>query len=679
MRSFLLTFILFLVSLRLVPASASLTTFIHSKSSAYKAPADSTIKKKLVKKLVDSFRFKKNFREKEEKRVISIINRLLLRDTLITAASLRALNKQLEDKEKQHYDTLLFLIQELSTNFGRFKDDAANAGAELPPVNPGISDGDIDNLVNKLVPILSEKAAEEKSEEEQREKLKRIRTLLASGGSITDTLPVNDSIAKKYSVRLSRRAEVYGFNPHWVKERYLNYNFNLLSNLIFYGYELDWKTGDYISLHGWDSSAAVTAAQRQGCKVSLAVFISNTQNIAIFLKNAAAQKKLARNMAGLIAARGANGIHIIFENLDEGDKDRFVRFIRYFSGILKKADSSSLLSISVPVIDDNLAYKVQDLNAYVDKFVIDFSKKNDQFPGPIAPLDGGSNSMVSGISLYLNKNIAPSKFIACLPYRGATWSKVPREFIEYQAYNEIKTAFGSNPVVYETQSATARMDFMSDGDTTEQMWFDDAKTLSKKYDYLLNNELGGAGIWALGYDNGYGELWNLLLEKFVSVDTFDVKILHLVPPKAAPLSLWGKIMRELREYRLILADPCHDRSKEFKSDDYIGYIAVFFLIALLVVSAIYIYNIRNKGDSWIWRKTALRVLIFLVIMVIISTFLYFFLNKNIPLVGLSDKSPYGCNPMPFSSLIIIISIGFISGLLVMRFLIIPLIRRDDMP
>lgn len=353
-----------------------------------------------------------------------------------------------------------------------------------------------------------------------------------------------------------------------------------------------------------------------------------------------------------------------------------VRFIRNFSKTLKAYDSTYSLTVSVPVIDENLAYKIKDLDAYVDKFVIDFSKKNEHYPGPIAPLKGGNNSIVSGISLYLNKNISPSKFVVSLPYRGAMWSKAPSEFIDYINYNDIKSTYKDNPTSYDN-SSTARMDFINDGDTTEQLWYDDEKTLAKKYDYLLKNEIGGVGIWALGYDDGCSELWNLLMEKFISVDTFDIKLVKTLDPKNANLSFWDKVKREFHEYRMILAHPCHDRPDDFKSDDYIIYVALAFLILLIAVGAIYIYNIRNRGDSWKWRKAILRLLIFLVIMAIITTFLYFFLNKNIPLVGINKTGE--CNPMSFSSLITIISFGFISGLLVMRFLITPLLKRDDTP
>jgi spore germination protein YaaH len=47
-----------------------------------------------------------------------------------------------------------------------------------------------------------------------------------------------------------------------------------------------------------------------------------------------------------------------------------------------------------------------------------------------------------------------------------------------------------------------------------QLFFEDSKSLSIKYDWIKKNQVGGVGIWALGYDNGYSDLWNLLVDKF---------------------------------------------------------------------------------------------------------------------------------------------------------------------
>ena len=37
--------------------------------------------------------------------------------------------------------------------------------------------------------------------------------------------------------------------------------------------------------------------------------------------------------------------------------------------------------------------------------------------------------------------------------------------------------------------------------------------LCQKYDFIISKNLGGIGIWALGYDDGYDQLWNALGEK----------------------------------------------------------------------------------------------------------------------------------------------------------------------
>ncbi|HYF03234.1 MAG TPA: glycosyl hydrolase family 18 protein, partial [Patescibacteria group bacterium] len=47
-----------------------------------------------------------------------------------------------------------------------------------------------------------------------------------------------------------------------------------------------------------------------------------------------------------------------------------------------------------------------------------------------------------------------------------------------------------------------------------QGWYDDRASLALKYDLVLAKNLGGIGIWALGYDGARPELNELLKEKF---------------------------------------------------------------------------------------------------------------------------------------------------------------------
>jgi hypothetical protein len=47
-----------------------------------------------------------------------------------------------------------------------------------------------------------------------------------------------------------------------------------------------------------------------------------------------------------------------------------------------------------------------------------------------------------------------------------------------------------------------------------QCFMDDVYSLGEKYDIVNRRDLGGIGIWALGYDNGRQELWDLIASKF---------------------------------------------------------------------------------------------------------------------------------------------------------------------
>jgi len=57
------------------------------------------------------------------------------------------------------------------------------------------------------------------------------------------------------------------------------------------------------------------------------------------------------------------------------------------------------------------------------------------------------------------------------------------------------------------------------GPDWRQAWVDDEISLGHRYDMVKQKAIGGIGIWALGYDNGYTQLWDLIYEKFTNCGT----------------------------------------------------------------------------------------------------------------------------------------------------------------
>jgi hypothetical protein len=67
---------------------------------------------------------------------------------------------------------------------------------------------------------------------------------------------------------------------------------------------------------------------------------------------------------------------------------------------------------------------------------------------------------------------------------------------------------------WESNSFAPYFAFESNG--WNQCFLDDPFSLGKKYDIVNRRNLAGIGIWALGYDNGHSDLWDLIDAKFTS-------------------------------------------------------------------------------------------------------------------------------------------------------------------
>ncbi|MCL5432603.1 MAG: hypothetical protein M1524_00605, partial [Patescibacteria group bacterium] len=55
--------------------------------------------------------------------------------------------------------------------------------------------------------------------------------------------------------------------------------------------------------------------------------------------------------------------------------------------------------------------------------------------------------------------------------------------------------------------------YLADG-TWRMLFIEDVKSLGIKFDYAMAKNLGGVGMWALGFDDGRTEFWDLLRYKF---------------------------------------------------------------------------------------------------------------------------------------------------------------------
>ncbi len=330
------------------------------------------------------------------------------------------------------------------------------------------------------------------------------------------------------SYTLRPEVQVFGWHPYWMGTAYKSYNFSLLSTLAWYGAEIDSETGDITNTHGWETTSLFSyIGDEQPTAVELTVINPGSDNNINFLSDSISHENLVYQLSELLLKRG-NGVCIDFQGIPASQRDNFTKFITLLHTALNdsvmKLNGNFSISVVLPANDYTLAYDIKKLAPLVTRFVVtcyDYYGSFSNTAGPPAPLHSGlrwrAPNMERSIDEWLAAGIPPAQLIAALPHYGVTWqtvtpqAKSPEiEFFGYPLYRDLRERFAVQPMQYDTASATVV--YAPPATLPRQYWFDNTQTLNEKYRYiLLHRKLGGIGIWALGYDNGYPDLWRLVL------------------------------------------------------------------------------------------------------------------------------------------------------------------------
>ena len=331
--------------------------------------------------------------------------------------------------------------------------------------------------------------------------------------------------------------EVFGWHPYWMGSKWENYPFELLSTISYFSYKVDPASGlcqNPEQLKGWTNSDFVAKAKAKNTRVLLTVSChGNSKND--FLDNKALWSTLFKDVSTLVLSKDADGIDINFENLPSGKREDFVNFVQQFRSQLdldfeNQKKKRPFISVTLPASYDKEHFDIRKLDSYVDLFVImgyDYNDKNS--PGAVSPLQAGKNenSLNTTVDFYIERGINKEKTVLALPYYGIMWdvskegnslkAKLERK-LTYSEINNffLKDTINKTSVVIDQTSMTNIFSIIFEDNSLKEIYYDDAYTLSKKYNLAMYKGLKGIGVWALGYDDGYTELWDLIEADFAT-------------------------------------------------------------------------------------------------------------------------------------------------------------------
>ena len=374
------------------------------------------------------------------------------------------------------------------------------------------------------------------------------------------------------------RREVFGFLPYWeLASRSTTFDWETLSTIAYFGVGAD-AAGNLMKRYadgsptvgwsGWTSAkmtSVMNAAHAHHTRVVLTVHSfgwnrSGLNRQKALLGSPTARARLATQIAAAVRDRGADGVNLDFEPIASGYADEFTALVRTVRARLNAAARGYQLTFDATGAIGNYPIEAATASGGADAIFVmgyDYRSSGSSPVGSIAPTGGPRYDVAETIAAYVSR-IPASRLILGVPYYGRAWSTATATLggrnisgtkygasttATYETARTLATKHGRryDPVegvawtLYRRQNCTATYGCVN---PWRQLYFDDVRALSQKYDVINRYGLRGAGIWALGYDGARPELHAALKAKFIT---------DKIPPTVISTSLSAPVFSPNRD------------------------------------------------------------------------------------------------------------------------------------
>ena len=348
---------------------------------------------------------------------------------------------------------------------------------------------------------------------------------------------------------------IYGFLPYWTLAETEYLHTYKLTDISYFALHVE-KDGtirkkledgsDHPGYLIWRESENLTElmekGKKQGVRFSLTLISHEDDVTDAFLLCKSCWYTLIDELKTEMDYREIIDINLDFEYVEFPEEEianAYSEFTKFINEELDKIYGESFVVVSTfadAFIKPRIT-KVQDLAYNADGIFImayDFHRPTSNNAGPVAPINGAPIHSEYDITTMLRdylSYVSPGNLILGVPYYGYNWvTDSEKEYAERivgdddigyslsQTYADImETKLEYHPE--EKWSETGLVPYFTyiseKTGSNRTVYYENTQSLKIKYDLAKSKGLGGIGIWALGYDRGYQELWELLESEFI--------------------------------------------------------------------------------------------------------------------------------------------------------------------
>ena len=352
---------------------------------------------------------------------------------------------------------------------------------------------------------------------------------------------------------LKQGKEVMGWHPYWMKDAYLYYPYELLSTIAFFAYDVNPQTGSYNdadAIAQWLATPMIDSVKKHNGKALLTLTSYGEVSTSKLLGNEKAWVPLGDSVKMLLRKRNADGIDLDFTGILPTMGDSFTDFVSFLKN--KLGDSVTIM-VEVPYYAITDAYDFARLKQHATTFIIRGFDHDGMLcqnkPVPPAPLAGTLYcwSLQNAVERCIGGGVSPDSIVVSMPLYGTQWRyKKPNwSFVANVPYEDIRGRYATNTQQFVEEPSGSAMIRLGEAENHDVIWYEGQASMSRKFKWMQDNQLHGAGLWGLGYDGNNPEIWTAVRENFGAGVWHDIR-----PDRYGNGKAYG-LMASLQKYRKI--------------------------------------------------------------------------------------------------------------------------------
>lgn len=359
--------------------------------------------------------------------------------------------------------------------------------------------------------------------------------------------PQPETPSIKAPVPTAIKKEVIGFLPSWMVAQNVPVSPERLDQIIYFGLGINDQgelmkydtTGNSLLEWTYFTSKYFRVLQEkaasQGTKIVVSIKMLDNATIDTLISSPTKVDIAVRQIQRLVEEYHLDGINLDFEYVTDSRFPTLLylnRFVETLVSRLKQRKPALIISFDInatAVFQDN-AYDVVKIGELVDQVILmayDYNRAPSSRAGPVAPIEGEKNEhSITQSLLSLRGRIPKEKIILGVPFYGYEWqttskyhkSQTVAQTGALATYKRVRELIENRNDIYLSWDMKAQSPWLiyDQNGLIKQIYYENETSLTKKLELIINEQLGGIAIWALGYEGNYTELWSVIQEKFRS-------------------------------------------------------------------------------------------------------------------------------------------------------------------